>query len=56
MKELKNSYDSYDELVKKSRVQKVREYFKYRNIAKQGVKEYNNLMNPDASSQHANAS
>ena len=53
--ELKNSLDSYDELVKKSRVQKVREYFKYRNIAKQGVKEYNKLMNQDASSQHANA-
>jgi hypothetical protein len=30
VKELKNSYDSYDELVKKSRVQKVREYFKDR--------------------------
>ena len=44
VKELKNSYDSYDELVKKSRVQKVREYFKYRNIAKQDVKEYNKLM------------
>lgn len=28
VKELKNSYDSYDELVKKSRAQKVREYFK----------------------------
>ena len=38
VKELKNSYDSYDELVKKSRVQKVREYFKYRNIANQDVK------------------
>lgn len=44
VKELKNSYDSYDDLVKKSRVQKVREYFKYRNIAKQDVKEYNKLM------------
>ena len=44
VKELKNCLDSYDELVKKSRVQKVREYFKYRNIAKQGVKEYNKLM------------
>lgn len=44
VKELKNSLDSYDELVKKSRVQKVREYFKYRNIAKQDVKEYNKLM------------
>ena len=44
VKELKNSYDSYDELVKKSRVQKVREYFKYRNIANQDVKEYNKLM------------
>lgn len=44
VKELKNSYDSYDELVKRSRVQKVREYFKYRNIAKQDVKEYNKLM------------
>ena len=44
VKELKNSYDSYDELVKKSRVQKIREYFKYRNIAKQDVKEYNKLM------------
>ena len=38
VKELKNSYDSYDELVKKSRVKKVREYFKYRNIANQDVK------------------
>lgn len=38
VKELKNSYDSYDELVKKSRVQNVREYFKYRNIANQDVK------------------
>ena len=44
VKELKNSLSSYDELVKKSRVQKVREYFKYRNIAKQDVKEYNKLM------------
>jgi hypothetical protein len=44
VKELKNSYDSYDDLVKKSRVQKVREYFKYRNIAKQDVEEYNKLM------------
>jgi hypothetical protein len=42
--ELKNSYDSYDELVKKSRVQKVREYFKYKNIAKENSKEYNKLM------------
>ena len=42
--ELKNSASSYDELVKKSRVQKVREYFKYRNIAKQDVREYNRLM------------
>jgi hypothetical protein len=44
VKELKNSYDSYDDLVKKSRVQKVREYFKYRNIAKENSKEYNKLM------------
>ena len=44
VKELKNSSDSYDDLIKKSRVQKVREYFKYRNIAKQDVKEYNKLM------------
>lgn len=44
VKELKNSLDSYDELVKKSRVQKVREYFKYRNIANQDVREYNKLM------------
>lgn len=44
VKELKNSYDSYDELVKKSRVQKVREYFKYRNIAKENSIEYNKLM------------
>ena len=44
VKELKNSMASYDELVKKQRVQKVREYFKYRNIANQGVKEYNELM------------
>lgn len=44
VKELKNSYDSYDELVKKSRVQKVREYFKYRNIAKENSREYNKLM------------
>lgn len=44
VKELKNCSDSYDELVKKSRVQKIREYFKYRNIAKQEVKEYNKLM------------
>lgn len=44
VKELKNSYDSYNELVKKSRVQKVREYFKYRNIAKENSKEYNKLM------------
>lgn len=42
--ELKNGLESYDELVKRSRVQKVREYFKYRNIAKQDVKEYNKLM------------
>ena len=45
VKELKNNMAQYDELVKKSRVQKVREYFKYRNIANQGVKEYNKLMN-----------
>ena len=44
VKELKSSYDSYDELVKKSRVQKVREYFKYRNIAKENSIEYNKLM------------
>lgn len=44
VKELKNSLDSYDELVKRSRVQKVRDYFKYRNIAKQDVREYNKLM------------
>ena len=44
VKELKNSSDSYDELVKKSRVQKVREYFKYRNIAKENSIEYNKLM------------
>lgn len=44
VKELKNSLASYDDLVKKSRVQKVREYFKYRNIANQDVKEYNKLM------------
>lgn len=44
VKELKNSLDSYDELVKRSRVQKVREYFEYRNIAKQNAKEYNKLM------------
>lgn len=44
VKELKNSYDSYDELVKKSRVQKVREYFKYKNIAKENSIEYNKLM------------
>lgn len=44
VKGLKNSYDSYDELVKKSRVQKVREYFKYRNIAKENSIEYNKLM------------
>ena len=44
VKELKNSSASYDELVKKSRVQKIREYFKYRNIAKQDVIEYNKLM------------
>ena len=43
-KELKNSLESYDELVKRFRVQKIREYFKYRNIAKQDVKEYNELM------------
>ena len=43
VKELKNSSDSYDELVKKSRVQKVREYFKYRNIAKENSIEYNKL-------------
>lgn len=42
--ELKNSYDSYDELVKKSRVQKVREYFKYRRISKENSIEYNKLM------------
>lgn len=42
--ELKNSSDHYDELVKKSRVQKVREYFKCRNIAKENSKEYNRLM------------
>lgn len=44
VKELKNSLASYDELVKKSRVQKVREYFKYRNIAKENSKEYYKLM------------
>ena len=44
VKELKNSYDSYDELIKRSRVQKVREYFKYRNIAKENSIEYNKLM------------
>lgn len=33
VKELKNSYDSYDELVKKSRVQKVREYFRDREAS-----------------------
>lgn len=44
VKELKNSYDSYDELVKKSRVQKVREYFKYRRISEENSREYNNLM------------
>lgn len=33
VKELKNSYDSYDELVKKSRVQKVREYFREREAS-----------------------
>lgn len=44
VKELKKSSDSYDELVKKSRVQKVREYFKYRNIAKENSIEYNKLM------------
>jgi hypothetical protein len=44
VKELKNSSDHYDELVKKSRVQKVREYFKYRNIAKENSIEYNKLM------------
>jgi hypothetical protein len=43
--ELKKSSDSYDELVKKSRVQKVREYFKYRNIAKRDVIEYNKITN-----------
>ena len=31
--ELKNSFDSYDELVKKSRVQKVREYFREKREA-----------------------
>ncbi len=33
VKELKNSLDSYDELVKRSRVQKVREYFKKKREA-----------------------
>ena len=38
VKELKKSYDSYDELLKRSRVQKIREYFKYKNIEKERVK------------------
>lgn len=33
VKELKNSLDSYDELVKRSRVQKVREYFREKREA-----------------------
>ena len=44
VKEIKNSSASYDELVKKSRVQKVREYFKYRRISKENSIEYNKLM------------
>lgn len=33
--ELKSSSESYDELIKRDRVQKVKRYFKYRAIAKQ---------------------
>ena len=33
VKELKNSLDSYDELIKRSRVQKVREYFREKREA-----------------------
>ena len=44
VKELKNSMTHYDELIKKSRVQKVREYFEYRNNARQNSKEFNDLM------------
>jgi hypothetical protein len=42
--ELKNSNETYDDLIKGARVKKVRDYFKYRNIAKQDVREYNRLM------------
>jgi len=42
--ELKKSNESYDDLLKRYRAKKVRDYFKYRNIAKQDVREYNRLM------------
>lgn len=42
--ELKNSNETYDDLIKGARAKKVRDYFKYRDIAKRDVREYNKLM------------
>lgn len=42
--ELKKSNESYEDIIKRYRAKKVRDYFKYRDIAKQDVKEYNELM------------
>ena len=41
---LKDSQRRYEERLRQEKVEDIRDYFKYRNIAKQDVREYNKLM------------